>query len=112
MCISLRDLSDEAFYDDEVIADSIPPGNLTVGYFTAPWCGPCRMLRPVLEQLEAENEGLTVTRIDVDSFPEIAKEFQIMSVPTLFFYSDAYRVAEVIGIKPKKFLQEIIDKFL
>lgn len=85
---------------------------LVVGYFTAPWCGPCRMLKPNLEKLETENPGLTVVRIDVDSNPELAKEHRIMSVPTLFFYSAGFQVAVVNGIKQKPFLQEIIDKYL
>lgn len=93
--------------------DEAPEGSLVVAYFTAPWCGPCRMLKPVLEQLEAEIEGLTVARIDVDSNTELARQFQIMTVPTLHLYKDGNRVGDAVaGIKPKKVLQELFTLYL
>jgi thioredoxin-like negative regulator of GroEL len=88
------------------------PAELTLAYFTAPWCGPCRMLKPRLEELENENEGLTVVRIDVSLTPELARQFNIMSVPQLMFYAGGYQVALETGIKQKPFLQSIIDKYL
>lgn len=84
---------------------------IVVGYFTTPWCGPCRMLKPRLEELENENPLLTVVRIDASINTEIAAQFGIMSVPTLLVYSGGYQVARIEGIKPKKFLQELFDKY-
>lgn len=87
------------------------PAALAVAYFTAPWCGPCRMLKPTLEKLEAENEGLTVVRIDVDLNRELARQFNIMSVPQIWFYKAGSQVEAEVGIRQKPFLQEIIDKY-
>lgn len=83
---------------------------VVVAYFTAPWCGPCRMLKPTLEKLEAENDGLTVVRIDVDSNSQLARDFRIMSVPQLWFYQKGHQEETVTGIKPKPVLQTIIDE--
>lgn len=99
----------EATFEIDVVAS---PAALTVAYFTAPWCGPCRMLKPVLEQLEAENEGLTVARIDVDTNSELAREFRIMSVPTLMLYVNGQSVWTISGIQPKKTLQSLFDAYL
>jgi thioredoxin 1 len=92
------------------VIDSDAP--LTVGYFTAPWCGPCRMLKPRLEELENENLGLTVVRIDASIETELAAQFQIMTVPTLLLYAGHFQVGRIEGIKPKNVLQETFSKWL
>jgi thioredoxin 1 len=99
----------EATFEVDVKAS---PASLAVAYFTASWCGPCRMLKPVLTQLEEENEGLTICRIDVDSNSELAKEFGIMSVPTLLLFKDGKLVDDVVGIKPRQILQTLFDNYL
>lgn len=96
-------------YGSVVVGSEAP---LTVAYFTAPWCGPCRMLKPVLEALENENLGLRIVRIDASIDSELAAEFQIMSVPTLLLYADGYQVNRIEGIKPKAVLQETFAKWL
>lgn len=107
----MHDLASDTFESWQTQVLDASQYGVTVGYFTAPWCGPCRMLKPRLEELETENEALTVVRVDVESNAELARKFSIMSVPTLFFYSGGFQVAVVNGIKQKAFLQEIIDKY-
>ncbi len=73
-------------------------------YFTAAWCGPCRMLKPVLEKIESESD-LEIVRVDTDKFAELAQEYKIMSVPTMILFKDGQSVRTVTGAKPKKVLE-------
>jgi thioredoxin 1 len=70
------------------------------------------MLKPRLEELENENPGLTVIRIDASIETDLAIEHRVMSVPTLLVYSGGYQVARIEGIKPKNVLQETFAKYL
>lgn len=97
-------------FDADVVA--LSQDRLVLAYCTTPWCGPCRMLKPRLESLENKFEGLTVVRIDLDTYSEVGRDFQIMSVPTLYFYSGGYRVADFTGIQTEKVLTEVIEKYL
>lgn len=86
--------------------------SVNILYFTAPWCVPCKMLKPRLEQIEETNEGVVrVIRVDVESNPELATKHNIRSVPTLLFYAGGRQVAELTGAKQNKEIQEIIDRF-
>lgn len=99
----------EATWEIDVIAS---PARLTIAYFTAPWCAPCRMLKPVLEQLESESEGLTIARIDASIDSLLADQFGIKTVPTLLLYNAGSQVGRIEGIKPKNVLQEAFAKYL
>lgn len=69
--------------------------------FYATWCGPCRMLAPVLEQLAAEFAGrITFAKVDVDAAPELAARYQITGVPTLLLFQNGRVVDEVVGLVP------------
>ncbi|MEY8435958.1 thioredoxin [Streptococcus hyointestinalis] len=80
--------------------------------FWATWCGPCRMQAPILEQLEAEfdEDDLKIVKIDVDENPETARNFGIMSIPTLMFKKDGQVVKQVAGVHTKEQLKAIIDE--
>lgn len=81
--------------------------------FWADWCPPCRMIAPVLEQIEAELSGrLTVAKINGDEHPEIAMRYGVMAFPTLNLYRDGEVVHQVIGAKPKRALLETLDRYL
>lgn len=97
-------------FDEDVVQASIH--GVTVAYFTTPFCGPCRMLKPRLEKLEAESEGLNVVRIDATLHPEVAEEHSIRSVPTLLVYSAGYQVERLEGIQQDKALRETFSKYL
>jgi len=79
--------------------------------FFATWCGPCKMLGPVLESI-AEDGILPIIKIDVDRHPELAKEYGIMSVPTLFVMKNGQIVTKMMGFIPKEVLLEKIKSFL
>ena len=90
----IKEITNENF-ELEVTKSDIP----VLVDFWAPWCGPCRMISPVLEALAQEHAGrLKVVKVNVDEAPELAAQFGIMSIPALFCYRDGAKVAEYIGV--------------
>ncbi len=70
--------------------------------FWVPWCGPCRAVAPVLEQIAAENVGrLTVAKLDVDANPLTARQYQVESIPTLIVFKSGEPVARIVGVRGK-----------
>lgn len=77
--------------------------------FWAPWCGPCRMVSPVVEEIAAEaSDSLKVGKINVDDQPELASKFGIMSIPTLLLMKDGKVVSKIVGAKSKKAILKMI----
>lgn len=73
----------------------------------APWCGPCRMIAPVLDQLAAESNGqYRITKLNVDENPQTAAQFKIASIPTLLIFNDGKLVDRLIGVQPKQVIAE------
>ena len=80
--------------------------------FWAPWCGPCRMMEPVLKEIAAENERLTVGKLNVDENPAIATKFDILSIPTLLVFVDGQVAKKLVGAMPKKRLLEELSAWV
>jgi len=82
--------------------------------FWAEWCGPCRMVAPIVEQLaeEYQEKGMKVGKLDVDSNPQTASRFGIRSIPSILFFKDGEHVDTVIGAVPKTHLQQKIEQHL
>jgi thioredoxin 1 len=79
--------------------------------FWAPWCGPCKMIAPVLEELDTEFEGkVKITKLDVDENQETAAKFGVMSIPTLLVLKDGEVVDKVVGFQPKEALAGVLVK--
>ena len=76
--------------------------------FWATWCGPCQMIAPVLEEIAAENESITVAKVDVDEQRELAIQFGIASIPTLIVMDKGEPVAKMIGFRPKADIEKLL----
>lgn len=78
--------------------------------FWAPWCGPCRMVGPVIEQLADEYEGkVKIGKVNVDEEPELSQTFGIMSIPTIVLVKDGKVVKQVVGARPKAELEAMLQ---
>ena len=81
--------------------------------FWAPWCGPCRMVGPVVDELAVEYEGkVTFAKMDVDQNPQTAGKYRIMSIPALIVFKKGEPVSHIIGFKPKVELKKNLDAAL
>ena len=97
---------DKTNFSKEVLASEQP----VLIDFWAPWCGPCRMLSPVVEQIAKEKAGtIKVGKVNIDEEPELAAKFGIMSIPTLVYLKDGKPVATSVGVKPKHMLEEMLQ---
>ncbi|MGG3469673.1 thioredoxin [Neobacillus pocheonensis] len=79
--------------------------------FWAPWCGPCKMIAPVLEELDLDmGDKVKITKLDVDENPQTAANFGVMSIPTLLVFKDGEVVDKVVGFQPKDALAGVLQK--
>ena len=76
--------------------------------FWAAWCGPCQMVGPVIEEIAAERSDIKVGKVNVDEQPELASQFQVMSIPTLVVIKDGQIVNKSIGAKPKEQILQML----
>ena len=96
-------------FEEEVIKAQ---GPVMVDFWTT-WCGPCRMLAPVVEELAAEYAGkVKVCKLDTDQVPDTSAKYRISSVPTILFFKNGEVVAQAVGLQSKSALQEKLDALL
>jgi thioredoxin 1 len=95
-------------------ADTIKNNDVVVADFWAPWCGPCRMIAPIIEELSEEykEKGVVVGKVNTDEAPEIAGQFGIRSIPTVIFFKNGEAVDAMIGAAPKQMYVEKIEALL
>jgi thioredoxin 1 len=80
--------------------------------FWAPWCGPCRVVAPVLEEMASEREDLKIVKLNVDDNPQTAASFEVLSIPTLILFRHGQVATKIIGAKPKKALAAELEPAL
>ncbi|MGH3623010.1 MAG: thioredoxin [Sciscionella sp.] len=101
-------VTDQSF-KDEVLGSDKP----VLVDFWATWCGPCKMVAPVLEEIAGEHaEKLTVAKIDVDANPSTPRDYQVMSIPTMILFSGGKPVKQIVGAKPKAALLSDLSDYL
>ena len=93
-------------FEAEVLNSEIP----VLVDFWAPWCGPCKMVLPIVEEIAEENAGVKVGKINVDDEVELARKFRVMSIPTLMVFKDGEMVKKNVGPLSKEELLEFIDQ--
>jgi len=99
----------EDTFQEEVLNSDIP----VLVDFWAAWCGPCRMVSPIIDQLAAEyKDKIKVVKVNVDENPRLASEYDIMSIPSIFLFKDGRKVDEIIGVRSKQLFEEMINKHL
>ena len=99
----------DATFADDVLKSNKP----VVVDFWATWCGPCKMVAPVLDEIAGENrEKLTVAKLDIDANPATARDYQVMSIPTMIVFQDGKPVKQIVGAKPKAALLSDLADFL
>lgn len=101
-------VTDEAF-EQTVIESELP----VVVDFWAPWCGPCKMVEPILEQIAQEYAGkLLIAKVNTDEHPQWAQQFGVQGIPTMLFVADGKVVHQQVGAVPEPYLRDMVDTFL
>lgn len=96
----------DATFDSDVLKSSKP----VVVDFWAPWCGPCRQISPLLDQIDAEHDEITIVKVNADDNPQVISNYGITALPTIAVYNGGELVKTIIGAKPKPaLLRELSD---
>lgn len=96
---------------EKVFNEKYDKGVVLVDFF-ATWCGPCKMITPVLEELSKEMANVTFLKVNVDEEGALASKYEVMSIPTLLLLKDGVKVDKVMGFQPKPALEAFIKKAL
>jgi thioredoxin 1 len=98
--------------DSNFQSEVIESGTPVLVDFWAPWCGPCRMVAPVLEEINGEREDLRIVKLNVDDNQQTAAAFEVLSIPTLILFRNGQVAKKVVGAYPKKKLEAELEPAL
>lgn len=103
-----KEVTDSTFAQEVLQSDQV-----VMVDFWAPWCGPCRILGPTVDELAKEYEGRAkVVKLNVDDNPDTAAQYGVRSIPTLIFFKNGEPVGQVVGVQPKHALASLLDRLL
>jgi len=94
----------------DALDDLVATHDVVLVDFYADWCGPCKMLEPVVERLAAETDA-TVAKVDVDANQRLASAYNVRGVPTLVLFADGEQVEEIVGVKPEDQLRSLVESY-
>lgn len=104
----MKEINDSLF-QEQVMESDIP----VVVDFWAPWCGPCKMIAPVMEELDEHYGGkIKFCKVNVDENPITAEKYRVVSIPTIIVFKGGSAVETMVGFKPKAAFEEILNKYL
>jgi thioredoxin 1 len=103
----MKEITDETFEADVLQAD----GPVVVDFW-APWCGPCRAVAPILEQLAEEHEQITFAKVNIDEHPGYASRYGVLSIPTVILFENGEPQETVIGARPRSHFEQAWQRWL
>jgi thioredoxin 1 len=103
----LSDVTDATFQSDVLESD----GPVLVDFW-APWCGPCRVVHPVLEEMDAERDDLKIVSLNVDENQQTAANYEVLSIPTMILFKDGEVAHKIVGAMPKRRLEAELEPAL
>lgn len=95
--MSLTPVTDATFK-----ADALEPEGPVLVDFWAPWCGPCRVVHPVLEEIDGERDDLKIISLNIDENPQTAAQYEVLSIPTMILFRDGAMIKKMVGAMPKR----------
>ena len=99
-----------ALTTDTFKSDVLDSGKTALVDFWAEWCGPCRMVGPVLDELAGEMDGTVFGKVNVDDQPELAAAYGVMSIPTLILFREGEEIGRLVGARPKEAIRDFINQ--
>ena len=100
----------KVYTSEDMKFENLSKNHLTLVDFWASWCGPCRMIAPIVEALAEETEGVTFAKVNVDEEPDVAMGLGIQAIPTLYLFKDGKAVDKAVGVQTKDALKAMIDR--
>ena len=107
MAANITDVTDTSFQ-----AEVLENGTPVLVDFWAPWCGPCRMVAPALEQIASERDDLRIVKLNTDENQQTAVQYQVLAIPTMILFKNGQEVKRIQGAKPKKAIEADIEPAL
>ena len=104
---NLADVTDATFKADVLDAE----GPVLVDFW-APWCGPCRVVHPVLEEIDGERDNLKILSLNVDENQQTAAQYEVLSIPTMILFKDGQMTKKIVGAMPKRRLEAELEPAL